>query len=94
MIRVGYDNRSGFAGDLDGFRASASYRYRKATLFAGADYADFRRAETREGETRVYWGALSYEVHKRVSGTVRVQRSENFLFDAGYQGFFSLDVNL
>ena len=89
-----YDMRTGFAGDLDGVRVNASYRYRRATLFAGADYADFRREESRDGDTRIYWAALAYELHERVSASVRAQRSENFLLDAGYQGFFSLDVNL
>lgn len=93
-VNASYENRSGYAGRLDGIRASASYHLRRATLFAGADYADFRREESRDGDTRMYWAAVQYEFDKRVSAALRAQRSENFLFDASYQGFVSLDVNL
>jgi hypothetical protein len=93
-VNVGYEGRRGYAGQLAGIRASASYRLRRATLLAGIDYDDFRRDLAREGTAKKYYAGLSYEFSRKISALARLEDNFNFYSNNVAQGYLAFNVNL
>jgi hypothetical protein len=93
-LDVFYENRSGYAGKLDGIRAHAAYAFWKATVLAGADYDDFRRQDSREGTAKKYWAGADVRLNKTFGFGLRGERNETFYFDPSYQGWVVFDVHL
>jgi hypothetical protein len=96
FLNASYEYRDGFGGELGGLRTSAGYTAKalRTTLLGGVDYDDFRREDSRDDTARRYWAGADVKVTKVVGVALRAQRTENFLFDAAYQGFAAVDVNL
>jgi hypothetical protein len=94
FLNASYEHRSGYAGRLGGLRASAGYVYALATLQAGADYDDFKRQDSRDGNAKKYWAGLNLALDKTFAMSLRAERDENFQFNHSYQGYVLLDVHL
>jgi hypothetical protein len=93
-LDLAYENRTGYAGDLDGIRGQASFTFWKATVLAGADYDDFKRQASREGTAKRYWAGADVRLNKTFGIGLRGERRETFYFDPSYQGWLVVDVNL
>jgi hypothetical protein len=93
-VKADYEHRNGYAGRLGGLRASAGYKYAMATLQVGADYDDFKRQDSRDGNAKKYWAGLNVDLTKTFAVALRAERDENFMFNHSYQGYVVLDVHL
>jgi len=86
------DYRSGYPGDLTGFRLSADYRYGKALLAAGIAYDVFQRdAMTDDFSAKKYWVACSCEIRKDMTAKLRIEDTVTRRSDNEFQGRASVD---
>ncbi|WP_248342463.1 hypothetical protein [Anaeromyxobacter paludicola] len=93
-VNASYEWRDGYAGRISGLRFSGGYRLQKALLQAGADFDDFRREDSRDGTAKKYWAAVSYDVCKAVSASLRAENNLNFYFSHAFRGFLAVNVHL
>jgi len=94
VLDIAYENRSGYAGGLNGIRFHGSYRFGKAAILAGTDYADFRRDEARDGTAKRYWVGASYDFARFLGVILRAEENYSFYFSHAYQGFVALNVHI
>ena len=87
------DVRSGYPGDLTGFRISADYTYEKALLAAGITYDVFQRDSMAEDFTaKKYWVGGSYEFRENMTAKLRVENTVTRKFANEFQGRASVDI--
>jgi hypothetical protein len=90
---VNYEKRTGYAGELSGFRLYGGYRIRAAVVSAGIDYDDFRREVSRDGTAKKYWAGVNYEINRMIAAAFKVENNVNYNFSHAYQGFASINVS-
>ncbi len=93
-LNVGYEHRTGYAGNLNGVRFNGEYRFWKAAVLAGIDYDDFRRDDSRDGAAKRYWAGFNYVHNKMFSLSTRVEDVQDFINSDNFQGFVTLNFNL
>lgn len=92
-INAAVDLRSGYPGDLTGFRVSADYAWSKALLAAGITYDVFQRDSMADDfSAKQYWVAGSYELRENVTAKLRLEDKVTRQFDDEFQGRASVDV--
>lgn len=92
-INASLDYRSGYPGDLTGFRVSADYAYRKALLAAGLTYDVFQRdSMTDDFSAKKYWLACSCDFRRNMTAKIRVEDTVTRRFDNEFQGRASVEI--
>jgi hypothetical protein len=92
-INASVDVRSGYPGDLTGFRISAEYAYRKALVAAGVTYDVFQRDSMADDfSAKKYWAGGSYECRKNLTAKLRVEDTVTRQFENEFQGRASVDL--
>ncbi len=87
------DLRSGYPGDLTGFRISANYTYKKTLLAAGLTHDVFQRdSMTDDFTAKKYWAGGSYEFRKNMTAKLRVENTVTRQFEDEFQGRASVDI--
>lgn len=87
------DLRSGYPGDLTGFRFSADYTYRKSLLAAGFTYDVFQRdSMTGDFTAKKYWIGGSYEFRENMTAKLRVENTVTRQYENEFQGRASVDI--
>ncbi|HAK59259.1 MAG TPA: hypothetical protein DCO77_02600 [Nitrospiraceae bacterium] len=94
-IGLFHDSRSGYPGDLDGYRVYTEYRMlRKWNAAAGIDYDSYQRDDMTGQETaKRYWAGGRYTFAKNMSSSFRVQNSVNVNYSKDIQGRLTFDVD-
>jgi hypothetical protein len=93
-LNVSYDQRNGFGSRLSGLRFNGAYKFWKATVLAGIDYDDFRRADARSDTAKKYWAGGEVQLNPMFGLSLRVEKDVTFYFSDAYQGFAALHVNI
>ena len=93
-LNLAYEYHDGFDNRLTGVRFNGAYKFGKASVQAGIDYDDFRRADSRSDTAKKYWAAGLYELNSVFGVSVRVEEDVTFYFSHAYQGFAALHVNI
>ncbi len=93
-LNVSYDQRSGFGSRLSGLRFNGAYKFWKATVLAGVDYDDFRRADARSDTAKKYWAGGEVQLNSMFGLSLRVEKAVTFYLSDAYQGFAALHVNI
>lgn len=92
-VNASVDLRSGYPGDLTGFRVSADYALGKALLAAGVTYDVFQRdSMTDDFSAKAYWVGGSCEFRENVTARLRLEDRATRQFDHEFQGRASLDL--
>jgi hypothetical protein len=94
-IGLFHDKRSGYPGDLAGFRAYAEYsKFGKWKASAGIDYDSYQRDDMTGQETaKKYWAAGRYKFAKNMSSSIRVEDNVNINYSKDMQGRLTFDVD-
>ena len=94
-IGLSHDKRSGYPGDLAGYRAYAEYsKFGKWKASAGIDYDSYQRDDMTGQETaKKYWAAGRYKFAKNMSSSVRVEDNVNINYSKDMQGRLTFDVD-
>lgn len=94
-IRLFHDGRSGYGGDLDGYRVEAEYtKFNEWKAAAGIDYDSYQRDDMTGKETaKRYWAAGRYIFAKNMSSTVRVEDNVNVNYSKDLQGRVTFDYD-
>jgi hypothetical protein len=94
-IGLFHDKRSGYPGDLAGYRAYAEYsKFGKWKASAGIDYDSYQRDDMTGQETaKKYWAAGRYKFSKNMSSSVRVEDNVNINYSRDMQGRLTFDVD-
>jgi hypothetical protein len=93
-LNASYDQRNGFGSRLSGLRFNGAYRFWKATVQAGLDYDDFRRADARSDTAKKYWAGGELQLNPMFGVSVRLEEDVTFYSSHAYQGFAALHVNI
>jgi hypothetical protein len=92
-VNASVDLRSGYPGDLTGFRVSADYALGKALLAAGITYDVFQRDSMSDDfSAKAYWVGGSCEFRPNVTARLRLEDRVTRQFDHEFQGRASLDL--
>lgn len=92
-VNASVDLRSGYPGDLTGFRVSADYALGKALLAAGITYDVFQRDSMADDfSAKAYWVGGSCGFRENVTAKIRLENRETRQFDHEFQGRASLDL--
>ena len=94
-IGIFHDNRSGYGGDLDGYKVYAEYRrFGKWNAAAGIDYDSYQRDDMTGQETaKKYWAAGRYIFTKNMSSSFRVEDNVNVNYSKDIQGRLTFDYD-
>jgi hypothetical protein len=94
-IGLFHDGRSGYGGDLDGYRVYVEYsRLAKWKAAAGVDYDSYQRDNMTGDETaKRYWAAGRYMFTKVMSASVRVEDNVNVNYSSDVQGRATFDYD-
>jgi hypothetical protein len=94
-IGLFHDKRTGYPGDLAGYRAYAEYsKFGKWKASAGIDYDSYQRDDMTGQETaKKYWAAGRYKFAKNMSSSVRVEDNVNINYSRDMQGRLTFDVD-
>jgi hypothetical protein len=94
-IGLFHDGRSGYGGDLDGYKAYAEYgSLGKWKVAAGVDYDSYQRDDMTGQETaKRYWASGKYKFTKATSSSVRVEDNVNVNYDRDMQGRVTFDYD-
>lgn len=94
-IGLFHDKRTGYPGDLAGYRAYAEYsKFGKWKASAGIDYDSYQRDDMTGQETaKKYWAAGRYKFSKTMSSSVRVEDNVNINYSRDMQGRLTFDVD-
>jgi hypothetical protein len=93
-LDLSYDQRQGFGSRLSGVRFHGAYQFWKATVRAGIDYDDFRRADSRSDTAKKYWAGGEVQLNSMFGVSLKVEEDVTFYFSHAYQGFAALHVNI
>jgi len=93
-LDLAYDQRRGFGSRLSGLRFHGAYKFWRATVLAGIDYDDFRRADARSDTAKKYWAGAEAELTRIFGLSLRLEQDVTFAFSRAYQGFAALNVHL
>jgi hypothetical protein len=90
-----HDRRSGYPGDLAGYKVYAEYSSPgKWKAAAGIDYDAYQRDDMTGQETATrYWAAAKYKFAKNMSSSVRVEDSVNVNYSRDMQGRLTFDYD-
>lgn len=90
-----HDIRSGYGGDLDGYKFYAEYRkIGEWKAAAGIDYDAYQRDDmTGEETAKRYWAAGRYYFAKNMSGSLRVQDNVNVNYSKDLSGRVTFDYD-
>lgn len=90
-----HDSRSGYGGDLDGYRIQVDYnKIGKWKASAGIDYDTYERDSMTGQETaKRYWAAGRYIIAKNMSTFVRVEDNVNINYSKDIQGRLTFDYD-
>jgi hypothetical protein len=94
-IGVFHDKRTGYPGDLTGYKGYVEYsKIGKWKASAGVDYDAYERDNMTGQETaKKYWAAGKYIFAKNYSGTIRVEDNVNVDYSKDMQGRLTFDVD-
>jgi hypothetical protein len=94
-IRLFHDGRSGYGGDLDGYRIEAEYtKIGEWKAAAGIDYDSYQRDNMTGKETaKRYWAAGKYIFAKNMSSTLQVEDGVNVNYSKDVQGRLTFDYD-
>ena len=94
-IGVSHDSRTGYPGDLDGYRIYAEYsKIGKWKAAAGIDYDSYQRDNMTGQETaKRYWASGRYTLTKSMSSSIRVEDNVNINYSKDLQGRLTFDVD-
>lgn len=94
-VGVFHDSRSGYGGDLDGYKLYAEYGKIGAwKAAAGIDYDSYQRDDmTGEETAKRYWAAGRYYLAKNMSASVRVEDNVNVNYSKDMRGRVTFDYD-
>ncbi len=92
-LNASVDYRSGYPGDLTGFRVAADYAFRLGVVAAGVTYDVFQRdSMTDDFSAKKYWIACSCNIRKELTATLRVEDTVTRQFSNEFQGRASVNI--
>lgn len=95
IIGLFHDKRTGYPGDLSGYKVYAEYSHTgKWKAAAGIDYDAYERDDMTGRETaRKYWAGGRYMFAKNISSSLRVEDNVNINYSKDMQGRLTFDVD-
>ena len=92
-VNASLDYRSGYPGDLTGFRVSADYAWKKALLAAGVSYDVFQRdSMANDFSAKKFWVACSCDFRKDMTAKIRLEDTVTRQFENEFQGRASVEI--
>lgn len=94
-IGLFHDDRSGYGGDLSGWKTYAEYSdLKKLQVAAGIDYDIYQRDDMTGDEiARKYWASGRYTFKPRMSASLRVEDNVNANYSKDIRGRLTFDVD-
>ena len=94
-IGIFHDKRTGYPGDLSGYKFYAEYSHiGKWKAAAGVDYDTYQRDDmTGQEIARKYWAGGRYLFAKNISGSFHVEDNVNINYSKDIQGRLTVDVD-
>jgi hypothetical protein len=94
-IGVFHDDRSGYGGDLSGWKLYVDYSdLKKLKVAAGVDYDVYQRDDMTGDETaKKYWASARYAFDKKMSASIRVEDNVNANYTKDMRGRVTFDVD-
>lgn len=94
-IGVFHDDRSGYGGDLSGWKLYVDYSdLKKLKVAAGIDYDVYQRDDMTGDETaKKYWASARYAFSQKMSASVRVEDNVNANYTKDMRGRLTFDVD-
>lgn len=94
-VGISHDARSGYGGDLDGYKAYAEYsKFGKWKAAAGVDWDAYQRDDmTGEETAKRYWASGRYYFAKNMSSSLRVEDNVNVNYSKDMQGRVTFDYD-
>lgn len=90
-----YDNRSGYGGELSGYKLAVDYSdLKKLQLALGFDHDVYQRDNmTGEETASKYWAAARYRFAKNMSSSIRIEDNVNANYSKDMKGRVTFDYD-